>query len=232
VSTTHTFTAAEAVLLDAGGVFVVPHPELLAAALRPFGGGQDHDELVATHYSAMAAADSLTGFDWATYQQTLLLGCGIDPGAHDECTAAMIASAAATPWWSYPLPGAVDGLRALARKVPVGIVSNADGTVARLLADLAICQIGDGSGVPVRCVVDSAVVGVAKPDPGIFTTALEVLDLPADRIAYVGDTLAYDVAGARAAGLHPVHLDPYRLCALPTDHDHIAALGELLAFLA
>jgi FMN phosphatase YigB (HAD superfamily) len=34
-----------------------------------------------------------------------------------------------------------------------------------------------------------------------------------DRIGYVGDSLRYDVAGARSAGLVPLLLDPYDLHA-------------------
>ena len=42
------------------------------------------------------------------------------------------------------------------------------------------------------CVIDSHVVGVAKPDPRIFEPALAALGLPASaRIAYVGDTVFF-----------------------------------------
>jgi len=64
--------------------------------------------------------------------------------------------------------------------------------------------------VPVACVVDSHVVGVAKPDPRIFEPALEALGLPASpRVAYVGDTVFYDVRAAAAAGLTPLLHDPF-----------------------
>jgi putative hydrolase of the HAD superfamily len=77
-------------------------------------------------------------------------------------------------------------------------------------------------------VVDSAVVGVAKPDPAIFGIALDALGVPASRtVLYVGDSLRYDVAGAVAAGLQPVHLDPYGLCPLPSGHPHVRSLAEL-----
>jgi FMN phosphatase YigB (HAD superfamily) len=44
---------------------------------------------------------------------------------------------------------------------------------------------------------------------------------------YVGDTVFFDVAGARAAGLAPVHVDPYHFCPLD-DHPHIASIGDLV----
>ena len=68
-------------------------------------------------------------------------------------------------------------------------------------------------------ILDSAVVGVAKPDPGIFRIALDALNVPADgSVLHVGDSLRYDVAGALAAGLQPVHMDPYGLCPAPDGH--------------
>jgi len=87
------------------------------------------------------------------------------------------------------------------------------------------------AGIEVGVVVDSAVVGVAKPDPAIFEIALDALGVPAaDRGAaiHVGDALQYDVAGALAAGIVPVHLDPFGDCAAPGGHQHIRALADLV----
>jgi putative hydrolase of the HAD superfamily len=78
----------------------------------------------------------------------------------------------------------------------------------------------------VAVVVDSDVVGVEKPDPAIFGIALDALSLSPDGCLYVGDTVHFDVNGARAAGLRPVHLDPYRLCP-HGDHPHVGSLAEL-----
>ena len=79
-------------------------------------------------------------------------------------------------------------------------------------------------------VVDSTVVGVAKPDPAIFGIALDALGVPASAsgtVLHVGDSLRYDVAGALAAGLQPVHLDPHGLCPTPAGHRHVRDLAEL-----
>ncbi len=46
-----------------------------------------------------------------------------------------------------------------------------------------------------------------KPNPEMFTIALQQLALPADAVIYVGDNYYADVAGALRAGLHPVLLD-------------------------
>jgi putative hydrolase of the HAD superfamily len=47
----------------------------------------------------------------------------------------------------------------------------------------------------------SGEIGIAKPDPGIFVEALGRLKLSASEVLHVGDSLVYDVAAAKAAGL-------------------------------
>jgi putative hydrolase of the HAD superfamily len=72
------------------------------------------------------------------------------------------------------------------------------------------------------------VVGVAKPDPAIFYLALNALRVPpGGTVLHVGDSLRYDVAGALAAGLQPVHLDPYGFCPAPDRHPHVRSLADL-----
>jgi putative hydrolase of the HAD superfamily len=91
-----------------------------------------------------------------------------------------------------------------------------------------VCQVGDGAGVTMRCVVDSTVVGVAKPDPAIFEhAAIHFPGVPREAIAYVGDSVTMDVAGATAAGLHPILLDPFDDHA-GADFERIRSLAELL----
>jgi FMN phosphatase YigB (HAD superfamily) len=50
-------------------------------------------------------------------------------------------------------------------------------------------------------VLDSAVCGISKPDPAIFTLALAHLGVPPRQALFVGDSLEQDVIPARAAGL-------------------------------
>jgi putative hydrolase of the HAD superfamily len=94
------------------------------------------------------------------------------------------------------------------------------------LADHRICTSDGGQAAQVAVVVDSDVVGVEKPDPAIFRIALDALGLAPDDCLYVGDTVHFDVNGARAAGLRPVHLDPYGLCP-GADHPHVGSLSQL-----
>ncbi len=105
--------------------------------------------------------------------------------------------------WSQVLPGVPDALRALrAAGLTLVVVSNSDGTVEEGLAAMGLRPLLDA-------VVDSAVVGIEKPDPAIFRHALALAGVRPDRALHVGDLHAVDVLGARAAGLHAVLLDPH-----------------------
>ncbi len=82
--------------------------------------------------------------------------------------------------------------------------------------------------------VYSSVVGVAKPHPLIFRTALEALGVPAGQAVYVGDRLRTDVAGAQAVGMKAVLIEvAHRVEEDPTIRPdaRIRELPELLAVL-
>jgi putative hydrolase of the HAD superfamily len=83
----------------------------------------------------------------------------------------------------------------------VGVISNSDGSVRALLD-------GAGLGAHLDFVIDSAEVGVEKPDPRIFRLGLERARAEPAEVAYVGDLYSVDVLGARGAGIEGVLLDP------------------------
>lgn len=78
----------------------------------------------------------------------------------------------------------------------LGVVSNIISTsfVPHILSEYGIAKLMD-------CVVLSSETGVRKPHPAAFGPALNALNLPPERVAYVGDTISRDVRGARNAGL-------------------------------
>src|SRR5205085_10753783 len=51
------------------------------------------------------------------------------------------------------------------------------------------------------CRIYSCEVGWEKPAPQIFRAALDCMDLPPEEVAFVGDFLRYDIAGAQAMGM-------------------------------
>jgi putative hydrolase of the HAD superfamily len=227
-----------AILLDAGGVLVFPQPDLLLPPLRTAGVSADVAALERAHYRAMAIQDVATaepaaGTWWREYLVSYLAACGVADGrCHDLATE--VAEATRGRAWTHVGTGALAGLRALAALgLPMGVVSNSDGTVQGELRRLGVCYAPDGAkqvceGIEVGVVVDSAVVGVAKPDPAIFRIALDALGVPPGAsVLHVGDSVRYDVAGARAAGLQPVHLDPHGFCPAPDGHEHVTSLAML-----
>jgi FMN phosphatase YigB (HAD superfamily) len=63
-----------------------------------------------------------------------------------------------------------------------------------------------GLGLSLEFVASSETWGVAKPDPAFFERIVTELDLPAGRIAYVGDRIDNDVLPAARAGMVAVFL--------------------------
>jgi putative hydrolase of the HAD superfamily len=177
------------------------------------------------------AAKSAAGSDerdWNVYNEAYVRCVGVPEHDIEEAAIALDRSRSAY-LWRHVLDDSVSALRALhERGVPIGVVSNATGQIEAVLARTAVCQVGDGPGVPVRVVIDSHVVGVAKPEPGIFDHGLRALpDIDRSRVAYVGDSVTMDVHGARNAGLFPVLLDPYDDHA-GADFHRVKSLSELL----
>lgn len=211
-------TEFDAILFDAGGVLLLPSPEHTGPLLEPYGGSTDEAVLVRAHFEAAHAMDHARAdgidADWPSYHRAYARAAGVPPDRLDEATAAF-AEGFSHYHWRRPVDGAAGVLAELVeRGVPIGIVSNAGGQVEGDLAALGICGVDTPGAARVVCVVDSHVVGVSKPDPGIFRTAIDALGLPASRrIGYVGDTVFYDVRAATAAGLSPLLHDPFGLHA-------------------
>jgi putative hydrolase of the HAD superfamily len=212
----------EAVLLDVGGVFHLPAHDRIASVLERVGLEVALDQLDQAHYAGVATVDDFTLDDrsvWMAYQRSYARACGAPAERIEEVAEEFYAEFTDSAVWTRVIDGAPDALRALKHVgVKLAIVSNADGSVeAQLRAD-GICQVGPGPGVPVDAVFDSSVVGFSKPDPRIFQLALEHLGVAPDRAIHVGDIVAADVDGARAAGITPVLMDPYDL------HEHVDVL--------
>ena len=230
----------DALLFDAGGVFVVPDPLTTGMVLEPFGGTTNLGLLVRCHYAGMAAIDEATAvqsassierISWSSYRQAYAREAGVPEKKVVEAAEALLKVFSAF-LWRFPLHESVAGLwRLHMLGVRIGIVSNASGQIEQTLANENVCQVGDGAGVPVLIVTDSHVVGVAKPEPQIFDDAIRVMNVPRERIAYIGDSYINDVGGARNAGLNPLLLDPYKF-HLNADCERIESLHDLVQFVS
>jgi putative hydrolase of the HAD superfamily len=218
----------EAVFLDAGGVFNLPAPAEVGRFLAAHGAEGTPAAVERCHYHAMVAYDEAPdGRDaHIAYRRGFATAAGLAADLGDGLMAAVREAG-----WQPAIQPSLDALPRLAERVPVAIVSNSDGTVERRLADAGVLQVGPGPGVEVRVVVDSTAVGIEKPDPRIFAPALAACGVAPDAAVHVGDSRRTDVAGALAAGIRPIHLDPFGLCP-DRSHDHVRTLGEVLALLA
>jgi putative hydrolase of the HAD superfamily len=101
----------------------------------------------------------------------------------------------------HPYPDAAPALQGLRRRgLRVVCVSNWDYSLPGVLERCGLAPALDG-------VVSSAAAGARKPDPAIFTRALEIARCTTAEAIHVGDTPQEDVEGARAAGIRALLLE-------------------------
>ena len=85
----------------------------------------------------------------------------------------------------------------LKQQYPMVLVSNFYGNIATVLQEFKLDGIFDK-------IIESAVVGVRKPDPQIFTLGVEALGMQPDEVVVVGDSMDKDIIPAGKAGCHTV----------------------------
>jgi putative hydrolase of the HAD superfamily len=222
------------VLLDVGGVLFLPDHDRILGALSRAGFAPPVEVLDRAHYAGAARLDTTTvdgewPHYWTHYLDAFLTACAVPDELRGAAHEHLGSEHATQGLWTRIAPGSREGLRDLvASGVRLGIVSNSDGTVEEQLRAFDIAQVGPGAGVDVEVVVDSTVAGVSKPDPRIFGIALDAMGVVPEDAWYVGDTPAFDVAGARNAGLRPILLDPFQL-HLDADCDRVDSLADVAA---
>ncbi len=78
-------------------------------------------------------------------------------------------------------------------RYPLVLVSNFYGNIAAVLADFNL-------GHYFNTIVESAVVGIRKPDPRIFKMGVNALGLKPEEVLVVGDSLTKDILPAESIG--------------------------------
>jgi hypothetical protein len=148
--------APVAVLLDAGGVFVLPDPDRILGAFTRAECSVARDVLADAHYRAATRfgvdvdVEAYWAESWLEYLQTYVKECGVPQDQRDEAHRHLDSEFADAGLWVDPVPGSREGLQALADTgVRLGIVSNADGMMGPRLAELELCQVGPGIGVEI-----------------------------------------------------------------------------------
>jgi putative hydrolase of the HAD superfamily len=230
-----------AVIFDFGNTLAVPEDSfgLTVACLSEMGLPAPPErvrELLAAEAEAHRLADSPLETDWVKCRafytdrsRVLLAGLGV--GGNLDAKAAWLTHLyEARSLARTPHVGCLEALAALRGRYRLAVLSNSDGRVA---ARCAAMGIADGF----EMILDSALLGVSKPDPAIFRVALDRLGLPAGEVVSVGDSFRNDVASPASLGLRTVYVNaavpppadpPVRPDAvLTTLHELPAALERL-----
>lgn len=90
-------------------------------------------------------------------------------------------------------------VKTLAKQYPLVLVTNFYGNMYQVLSEFGFDGIFDQ-------VVESAVVGIRKPDSRIFTLGVEALGLKAEEVTVVGDSYDKDIVPAHEAGCKTIWL--------------------------
>lgn len=203
-----------AVVFDIGGVFTYPTFQPVREQLIVWGIDHPGDEpFLQAHHAGVHALTvarcdrGVSGHSedyWFTYDHAYGAKLGVG-----ESRIAELRPSIRTDWDWVHVHNVAAFTRLVESGLPAAVVSNNDGSAADKMRDLGVCQVGPGPLSSVAAIVDSAIIGILKPDPAIFTPALEALDVEPERALYIGDTVYADVDGALAAGMQVVQLDPY-----------------------
>lgn len=78
----------------------------------------------------------------------------------------------------------------LYKNYPMVLVSNFYGNIHAVLDDFGLLGY-------FQEIIESAVVGIRKPDPAIFALGVEKLNLPSENIVVIGDSYSKDIVPAR-----------------------------------
>lgn len=194
---------AAAVSFDFGQTLASMDPAMLARRLGEIGVAAEAARLEAALPGAWAAYDAAVraghgGHPWKLLMATLLAAAGIAEEARVRAVDWLWDEQPKQNLWRRPVPGMIELCRDLTRAgVPVGVLSNSEGRLAELIAEMRW-----SADLPL--VADSGRIGIEKPDPAIFGWLAERLGVEASRIVHVGDSLGADVQGALRAGWRAV----------------------------
>lgn len=140
----------------------------------------------------------LGGHPWVLLMATLLRSAGVEEHAVEPLSEWLFTEQPRRNLWRRPIAGMIERVRSLrARGIPVGVISNSEGRLAGLIAEMGWSHDFD-------VVADSGALGMEKPDRAIFDWTAEALGVPLAEVVHVGDSWAADYLGARAAGMRAV----------------------------
>ena len=216
----------KALLFDFGGTLAFLDYELLAREFSRPGRKLDALGLELAEYRGRAMIDRymMSGRDpnrgYEEFFREWLGAAGIPEEEIRECGERFQKIHREATLWRVVRPGTREALERLRRAgYKLAIVSNAEGQVEGDAHRFGLAEFFD-------TIIDSHVVGVAKPDPRIFQIALERLGIAPNEARYAGDIYSIDMLGARAAGIEGKLIDQHARYDW-VDHPKIRAASEL-----
>jgi HAD superfamily hydrolase (TIGR01549 family) len=164
---------------------------------------------------------------WCTFMQALLLSAGVsEPTRAQKLADWLWYEQPSHNLWRKPIAGMFELVGELRdRGVAVGIISNSEGHLAELAAELGVAD-------HFRAIADSGALGYEKPDPRIFHWAAERLGIGVRELVHVGDAWEADVTGALIVGARAIWFAPDDSRELPDGVRAAADAGEVRAALA
>jgi putative hydrolase of the HAD superfamily len=206
-----------AVFLDAGNTLIFADRLRILELYHAEGVASDEDRIVRAELQARAqlaarVEEGAVGTEphlWREYFMTLFRLSGVPEEALAGVGRRLRETHERDHLWTHVDPGTGEALEALLdHGYRLAVISNADGRMEAVLKRTGLTRF-------LEFVMDSEVVGVAKPDPAIFRAGLERMGVPAEEALYVGDLFPVDVVGAWGAGMEAVLLDPSRALEYP-----------------
>jgi HAD superfamily hydrolase (TIGR01549 family) len=186
-----------AITFDAGQTVIDLDLAFLARRLAERGVAVERAALAAAapaawqHYDALI--DPAGGHPWREFMRVLLTGAGIPADRIAALVDWLWDEQPRANLWRAEVPGMVALARELsASGVPVAVLSNSEGRLAELLAEIGIADA-------FSAVVDSGRIGIEKPDRRIFDHTLAALGVTQPGI-HIGDSWPADIQGALGAG--------------------------------
>lgn len=233
-------TRLRAIFFDAGSTLIFPRVHELAEELTGLGfpatvedfrvaerlGKKKLEQWLWPKIESRNIPPQADSMYWLEYVRVLLERLRVPLHLHGDVTHTIVERFRDLRFWSDVFPDTEPLLQILrAEGYYLGVISNSIGTVEEQLGRVGLLSY-------FRTVLDSALVGVEKPNPGIFQLALGRAGVSAEEAMFVGDLYSTDIGGARLAGIQGVLMDRFGAyddtvaCPRITSFD---ALPEVLA---
>jgi HAD superfamily hydrolase (TIGR01549 family) len=227
-----------AIFLDAGNTLIFPRIEDIISDLNQHGHSATPEDFYAAERLAKQKLDDwlwpqirrgdipkqIDYYYWSEYLHAFTKRLGAPESEPGELSKLLIKNFQNIQLWSRLMPDTPAFLEGLVDQgYFLGVISNSTGTLEGQLAGLGLARY-------FQAILDSAIVGIQKPHPGIFKLALQRAGVEGSEAVLVGDTYATDVGGAQLAGLTGVLMDvvgAYPDAACPK----ISSLPELAGIL-